>query len=64
MSSNQTQPRPKDTVDEKTIERNLEKMDYDPKEDIMRQDEEVDADLENSDKQASSAEQLVPRSDS
>jgi hypothetical protein len=56
----QKQPLPKDTVDEQIIEDNLKKMDYDPKEDIMRQGEEVDADLENTDKQADAVIKTVP----
>ena len=61
--SNKIQPRPKDSADEKTIEENLKKMEYDPKEDIMRQNKEVDADLGTTDKQAASANQLADNKD-
>jgi hypothetical protein len=57
---NEKQPRPKDTVDEKTIESNLKKMDYPASEDIMRQAEEVDVNqLGNVDKQAFTEKQLT-----
>jgi hypothetical protein len=38
-------------ADEATIEKNLEKMEYPASEDIMQQNEAVDADLQEMDKQ-------------
>ena len=55
--TNKIQPRPGDGADEETIEKNLKEMEYNPKDDIMRQGDVVEEGLGDTDKQAFDNEQ-------